>query len=255
MKDSISKFAPGALIFILGIGLLAFGASSDQNGIFQIAGVSIAIAGIITVLNSAGIITNKISIGVAGVLLVLSSYLAFANYKSIDEPIQFMKEKQVRYASVIQSLKDLRQVELTYKKEYKKFCGSMDTLINFLENDSVYMVKMYGDVPDSLTEEQALEMGIIRRDTTQHPAFAIAFNEEYMATRDNKYHLDRSTLKYIPFTDNVEFVVSAGEITRSSGAKVQVFEIKDAAPFDENDVMTVGSMTDPTTAGNWKEEK
>lgn len=255
MKESISKFAPGAFIFILGIGLLGFGASSGQNGIFLIAGASIAIAGIVTALNSAGIITNKISLGVAGVLLVLSGYLAFANYKSIDTPIQFMKEKHVRYASVIQSLKDLRQVELTYKKENKKFCANMDSLVDFLQNDSVIMVKMFGDVPDSLTEDEALQMGIIRRDTTQYPAFDIAFNADYMETRDNKYPLDINTLRYVPFTDNIEFTVDAGEITRSSGAKVQVFEIADAAPFDENDVMIVGSMVDPTTSGNWKEEK
>jgi hypothetical protein len=83
----------------------------------------------------------------------------------------------------------------------------------------------------------------------------IAFDKDYMSTRDNKYPLDINTLRYIPFTDNVEFSVAAGEITRLSGAKVQVFEIKDAAPFDPADVMTVGSMVDPTTSGNWKEEK
>jgi hypothetical protein len=255
MKESISKFAPGAFILILGLGLLGFGSSSDQNGIFLIAGASIAIAGVVTLLNGAGIITNKISIGVAGLLLLLAIYLATANYKSIDEPIQFMKEKQVRYAEVIQNLKDLRQVELTFKKENKKFCGDMDSLMNFIQHDSVFMVKKYGNVPDSLTETQAIEMGIFRLDTTLYPAVEIAFNEEYMETRNNKYKLDLNTMRYVPFSENVEFSVNAGQITRTSGAKVQVFEIADAAPFDAKDVMSVGSMIDPTTSGNWKEER
>lgn len=257
MKENISKYAPGAFIILLGIGLLGFGSSGGQNGVFLIASISIAVAGIITILNAHGTINNKASMGVAAVLLVLSGYLAYQNYHSIDEPIQFMKKKQIRYAAVIQNLKDLRQVELTYKKENLKFCANMDSLMDFLANDSVTMVIMEGDIPDSLTgnEAEAIRLGIIVRDTTMYPAMEIAFDEEYMATRDAKYPLDINTLRYIPHTDNVEFKVDAGEITRSSGAKVQVFEITDAAPFDPNDVMKVGSMVDPTTSGNWKEEK
>jgi membrane-bound ClpP family serine protease len=255
MKDSISKFAPGVFIIILGIGLVGFGSSSGQNSVFLIAGISIVIAGAITILNALGKISNKIAMGIATVLLLLSGYLAYANYHSIDEPIQFMRKKQMIYVEVIQNLKDLRQVELTYKKENKVFCGNMDTLMDFLKNDSVRMVKMYGDVPDTLTETEALEQGIIRRDTTIHPAMDIVFNNDYLKTRDKKQTLNIETLRYVPHSDNVDFSVQAGEITRLSGAKVQVFEIIDAAPFDETDVMKVGSMIDPSTSGNWKEEK
>ena len=255
MRTSISKFAPAAFIILLGIGLLGFGTSTEQNGEFLIAGFSIAIAGILTLLNALGIITNKIAMGVAALLIGLSGYLAYANYHSIDEPIQFMKEKQVRYAHVIQNLKDLRQVELTYKKENKRFCGDMDSLFDFLANDTVILIKAIGDVPDTLTEVEALEMGIIIRDTIPVPAMDIAFTPEYLASRDKKYPLDVVNLRYVPFTENVEFSIDAGQIVRLSGAKVQVFEITDAKPFDETDVMKVGSMVDPTTAGNWKEEK
>lgn len=255
MKELISKMAPGALIVLLGIGLLGFGVSSEQNGVFLAAGASIAVAGLITILNAVGIITNKISLGVAGVLLLLSGYLAYENFKSIDGPIQFNKEKQKRYAEVIQNLKDLRQIELAYKKEHKVFCASMDTLMHFIQYDSVIMVKSNGTVPDSLTEAEALEMGIITRDTTLYPAAEIAFNESYMETRAKKHALNIYTLQYVPHSDQVEFSIDAGEITRSSGAKVQVFEIIDAAPFDKTDVLQVGSMVDPTTSGNWKEEK
>lgn len=255
MKEKISKIAPGASIVTLGLALLIFGSTSGQNGTFLTAGASIAIAGVLTLLNGLGIITNKMATGVAAVLILLSGYLAYANYNSIDTPIQFMKEKQRRYAGVVQSLKDLRQVEIAYKKQHKKFCGNMDTLINFLSHDSVIIVKMTGVVPDTLSEPEALELGIITRDTTLYPASEIAFDSKYMETRDSKFKLDLATLRYVPFTDNVEFTIDAGEITRLSGAKVQVFEIKDAQPFDEKDVMLVGSMVDPTTSGNWKEEK
>lgn len=255
MKENISKFAPPVVMILIGLGLAIVGFSTKQNGLFISASVAIAFGGVITLLNAIGIITNKASLGVAGLLALVSAYFAYANYNSIDGPIQFNKEKKARYAYVIQNLKDLREIELAYKKEHKKFCPSMDTLIQFAMYDSVYTVKMFGDVPDSLTESQALEQGIIRRDTTLVAAKDFAFNSDYLETRAKNMPLDIEKLRYVPFTENVEFEIDAGEITRSSGAKVQVFQITDAQPFDKNDVMKVGSMTDPSTAGNWKEEK
>ncbi len=257
MKEDISKFAPGAFITLLGIGLLSFGIKADQNGVFLAAAASILVGGLITILNAKGIINNKASMGVAGVLILLSGYLVFQNYQSIDEPIQFRKQKQVVYSAVIQSLKDLRQIELTYKKENNEFCNNMDSLMNFLANDSITVIVKNGDVPDSLVGQEALaiELGIITRDTVFTPAMEMAFNPDYMKTRDNRYPLDVKTLRYVPYSENVEFSIDAGEITRSSGAKVKVFEITDTAPFDKNDIMRVGSMTAPTTSGNWKEEK
>lgn len=257
MKQAISQFTPGLLIILLGVGLLGFGIAKDQNAVFLIAGASIVIAGALTFLNALGKIDNKTAMIIAAVLVLLSSYLAFENYDSIDAPIQFNKKKQVIYAEVIQNLKDLRQIEIAYKKEHKVFCGDMDTLINFLLNDSVVMVKMEGVVPDSLlgNEAEALALGIIVRDTTLHPAMEIAFHKGYLKTRNRKFPLEPANLRFVPFSEQKDFIIAAGEITRSSGAKVQVFEIIDSSPFDKNDVMQVGSMIDPTTAGNWKEEK
>ena len=166
MKETISRFAPPTFLIVLGLGLVITAFTSNQNALFITAGFSIIVAGLITLLNAMGFITNKTAMMIAIVLIGLAGYLGFANYKSIDGPIQFNKEKKIRYAEVIQNLKDLREVELAYKKEHKVFCGSMDTLMNFLKNDSVYMVKMFGNVPDTLTEAEALEQGIIRRDTT-----------------------------------------------------------------------------------------
>jgi hypothetical protein len=255
MKENISKFAPPVVMILMGLGLAIVGFMTMQNGLFISASVAVAFGGIITLLNATGIITNKASLGVAGLLALVSAYFAYANFTSIDGPIQFNKEKKVRYAHVIQNLKDLREIELAFKKEHKKFCPNMDTLIQFALYDSVYTVKMFGDVPDSLTESQALEQGIIKRDTSLIAAKDFAFSPEYLKTRAKNMPLDIENLRFIPFTENAVFDIDAGEITRSSGAKVQVFQITDAQPFDKYDVMKVGSMTDPSTAGNWKEEK
>lgn len=256
MKESVSKFAPASFITSFGLVILVFGAITGQNSIFLISGVTIVIAGIVTLLNSLRKISNKTALIVSVGLLGLAAFLGYANFHSIDEPIQFMKEKQVRYEAVIQNLKDLREIELAYKKQNKVFCGSMDTLIDFLKHDTVDVLVAEGNTPDGMTEAQALDSGLIVRDTNHVQAYDFIFSDDYLKTRNSKYPLgDIDELRYVPFSDNVEYTVDAGEIVRSSGARVQVFEITDAAPFDPNDVMIVGSMIDPSTSGNWKEEK
>lgn len=253
MKESISKFTPAAVFILAGLFLFLGGLINDQTTPFILAGAGILLVGIITLLNALDKIPNS-SMMIINVLLgVVVVYLIYSNYKSIDDPIQYLKEKERRYAYVVQSLKDIREAELAYKKENGTYTASFDTLINFLQNDSVTVVISDGVVPDTLTERQALEMGIIRRDTTRFPAAENVYNDEYRSTRFKKAELDVANLAKIPFSDE-EFKLEAGKIERNN-LEVDVFQCTDADPFDPSDVMQVGSMTDPSTAGNWKEEK
>ncbi len=255
MKENILRYGPSVSIIIFGLILLIGGFTGAQNSYFLMASGAIVLAGIFATLNAAGIITNKSAKGVSAVLVIVALVIAYFNYKSIEEPIEFMKKKNYRYSAVIQRLKDIREAEIAYKKEYGKYTGSFDTLIDFIKNDSVKVIKMFGDVPDTLTEMEALELGIVRRDTIRVPAYEYIFNENYMAKRDPRWELNVDELRYVPFTDNSEFDIAAGVLERSSGVKVQVFQVTDSDPFDPQDVLQVGSLENPTVSGNWKEEK
>ncbi|HBH06758.1 MAG TPA: hypothetical protein DDX92_09160 [Flavobacteriales bacterium] len=255
MKDLISKFAPAAFVTLLGIIVLVWGSVGEQNAQFMLGGAAIVLAGLIVLLNALGVISNTLSYAASGFMFVIAIYLGYNNYVSIEEPIRFMQEKNKRYSAVIQSLKDIREIQVAFKKENGKYIADFDTLLNFAQNDSVTIVKMFGNVPDTLTEFEALELGIITRDTSRVPAYGQIFNPEYMETRDPRWKLEVSNLRYVPFTDKKEFEMATGTVERGSGIKVQVFQVVDSAPFDPEDVMQVGSLVDPTTAGNWKEEK
>ena len=50
----------------------------------------------------------------------------------------------------------------------------------FLNTDSVAVIKSEGEAPDSLTELQALEAGLIDRDTAYIDAKSYIFNEDYI---------------------------------------------------------------------------
>ena len=183
---------------------------------------------------------NILKIGLAVVILVL----AYFTYETIAKPIRFQQEKKVRYKAVIKRLKEIRTAESTYKSVYDAYTGSFDTLLNFLKSDSLPLIKMIGQIPDSLldsiTEKQAVEMGMIVRDTNYLPV-----NDSIL----QKVNVD--SLPYIPYTNGAKFKLQAGEIEVSQ-TKQQVFECKDTKPFDPNQVLKVGSMIEVSTSGNWE---
>ncbi len=148
------------------------------------------------------------------VLFIAIILMGYFLYESIQKSIRFNREKDKRYQATIQRLKDIRKAQVAYKSRYEKYTGSFDTLITFLKNDSFAVVKAIGEVPDTLTEKEALEKGMITRDTT------------FVSVKDSLfkkgYFID--SLQYIPYADNKKFSLGAGEIETGSKVKVKVFE-------------------------------
>ena len=167
------------------------------------------------------------------VLIVAIIVLSFLIFRSINEPIKFKKEKERRYSLVIQRLKDIRTAELAYKSVNGKYSGSFDTLISFVKTGQFPLVKQIGNVEDSAA--------VIVRDT-------IFVNVKDSIFPGN-YPVD--SFPFIPFTEGAKFQLQAGEIEKGK-VKVKVFEVIDTAPFDKNQILKVGSMTEPSNAGNWE---
>lgn len=185
-----------------------------------------------------------IQIGLFVVIIVLAYFL----YASIEEPIAFQKEKTRRYEKVIQKLKDIRIAELSYKDVNGRFTGSFDTLINFVKFDSIPIIKKIGEIPDnlldSITEAEAVKLGMITRDTIRISVLDTIFGKNYFI----------DSLKYVPFTRGTAiFRLAAGVVETGSKVTVNVFEAVDTKPFDPNDTLKVGSLTEATNnAGNWE---
>lgn len=255
MNNIFSKILSPLFIGVLGICILAIGGTSGQSGRFMFGGGALLIAAVIIALLNFGIINKKNAIyGSSALALVLIIVLSLMNVNTVNEDIQFAKEKSHRYSHVIQRLKDIRQAEMAYKKEYGVYTGSFDTLTAFLKFDSISVVKITGAIKDGLTEQQSIDSGYYSKDTTRVAAAVNVFDSKYLETRSVGMSLNLDSLRFVPFEGDNVFNLEAGEIRRNS-VTVQVFECYDSKPFDPKDVMTVGSMTSPSTSGNWKEEK
>ena len=190
------------------------------------------------------------------VLLVASAFMGYMIYDSIDSKIKLEEEIRSRKDVVIERLENVKEAQISFKKVKGQYAKSFAQLKHFLENDSLIIVKAIGEVPDSLLgqESKALEMGIITRDTTKIPVRAELFKDNFEKVV--------SEINIIPFSEGTEFSIDAGEIEKGK-VKVKVFEV--SAPYKEifkglktdyegidmSQALTIGSMTEPTTNGNW----
>ena len=200
---------------------------------------------------------------IALILIPLNIILAYFVYNSINSEVEFQQVAKVRVAENVQKLKDLRQVQIAYKKVNNTYSNNFESLIDFLENDSMAIVKAIGETPDSLTDVQALELGIIRRDTAYVLAKETVFDEAYLSSRNEKFPLDLSALTTVPHSDQ-NYSVDAGMVEKGKVA-VQVFEISttygavftgldaENKSFELGNLLKVGSMDEASLNGNWGE--
>ena len=158
----------------------------------------------------------KLKIIFRTVLLFGVFILAYMLWESIAGPIRFETEKEKRYEAVIQRLKDIRIAQIAFKDVNSNFCADFDTLVNFIKTDSFPAVRAIGSVPDSLTERQALEMELIKRDTIMVSVLDSLFNKI-------SYSLD--SFAYVPFTQSVKFDLDTSEVITGSKLKVKVFQV------------------------------
>ena len=201
---------------------------------------------------------------IALILIPLNILLIYFVYNIINSEMVFNKEAKERISNNVQKLKDLRQLQVKYKQTYGEYSDNFKKLDYFLKFEKIITIKAIGETPDSLTDAQALEMGIISRDTTYALAKESVFDEAYLNSRKKEFPLDIDNLISIPHTEE-KYNISSGEIEKGN-VTVQVFEIStnyrtvfnglDAKNknYELDALLKVGSMDEASLNGNWKSE-
>ena len=207
---------------------------------------------------------------IALILIPLNLILFYFVYNSINSQVKFNEEAGIRITENVQKLKDLRQLQVKYKQTKGAFADNFDNLIYFLENDSMPIIKATGETPDSLingvqmSDELALELGLITRDTAYVSAKETVFDATYMNNRKNDFPLYIDKLKTIPYSNSI-YNIDAGQVEKGN-VIVQVFEIStnyrtvftgldaENKSYDLDALLKVGSMTEASLNGNWKSE-
>ena len=190
-------------------------------------------------------------IGIQAALFAIAIALAYFIYAGIQNKIDFRDMAQQRREVVQNRLLEVVDAQKKFKQEKGRYAANFPELINFVKNDSLTIIKAIGNVPDSLTEAEAVELGIVIRDTSLVPASTI-FPSDFSV----------DSLRYVPFSGGDEFKIQAGVIEKNK-VNVNVFEVSTTLEKVYNglntkneavkltDIVKVGSMSEPITTGNW----
>jgi hypothetical protein len=154
------------------------------------------------------------------VFTIIIIVLVYFLVESIMKPIRFNKEKDAREAAIKERLIDIRTAQEAFKSVKGYYTGSFDTLITFLEADSLPLVFKRGSLTDEMiaagitTEKEAVKKGLISRDTSYIPVRDSIF--------DKGYPIDQ--LRFVPGMEKSEFQMSAARVMTTSMVLVNVFE-------------------------------
>ncbi len=139
--------------------------------------------------------------------------IALLIVRSINEPVKFNAEKDARQVVAIQRLKDIRELQSTFKSAFGYYAPVMDTLVNFYKNGKITIVRQIGSMDDSIAVAQKL----VRRENIE-----IFVKDTLFHTRTD-FCID--SLRYIPFSYGDTVIMSAVN-KLVSGVNVPLFEAK-----------------------------
>ena len=211
--------------------------------------------------------------------------LAYLVYSSINKPVKFDKERDVRKAVAVQQLKDIREIEVAYKSVYNHFTASVDSLKEFYLNGNMKVLLQIGSQDDSAAVNHTEAIKKKNRKITNEELYALyqkgdkqlVFTiESEVPTRSeilqNRPDFDINKIGVIPFSDGDKVQMDA-VIKTVSGVEVPLFEAKmpynsllkgmdpqliinlnaEMTDTDRYPGLMVGSVDNPNNnAGNWE---
>lgn len=222
---------------------------------FLISGIFILLTGIFLLLVQQNIILlhiNKHKYISIGVLIIACIYIGSQNYFTFSDRIKFDNALAKREKEVKEKMNDIRTLQITYFESKSKYCNSWDKLKEFAKNDSIQIIKHLVNKDDTAAVNLAVKSGLPLEETSWESVAKYAFPNKTVNISD---------IDIIPYSKE-QFDLNAGIIKRNE-RDVHVFEIKTTKynfvknisyipdNFDKNSALTIGSMIEPTTEGNW----
>ena len=199
------------------------------------------------------------------VLWIVCIGLGFLIYRSVTGPIEFKKVKQARFATVISSLKDIRNSQEAYKSVNGNFASDFKSLIAFVDTGQYTITQQR----DSSYMEFDKTYGIdLLREVTIIDTLGFVPVKDSIFRGDDRY----KSMMNVPLAQGGEKFEMKADVIDKGGYRASVFEAKvkknvvlydqpqdlvdrENAQISVEEVngseIIVGSLTDVSTNGNW----
>lgn len=227
-KNKLIKFGAYVVYFLL-IELILFAVTDDIAIPLIIVLVGVAIFILILLIRGSFLISSRnkvIKYFISFLFLAVALYSGYILYDRIMNPIRFNSEKVKRFQETVDELKRIRTAQIAFKNEHNKYTPNLDSLKNFVETDSLTMIRKEGEVHDSIylqfnnnlekAERFAVKNGMIIRDTLRVSIIDTLFRDYEMAR-----------FGFLPFTESIRFEMDTASI-EAGGLRINVFEAKAA---------------------------
>jgi hypothetical protein len=152
-----------------------------------------------------------IKIALLGAVVALAYFIVIG----INKPIKFEEQRVKRFNMTIDKLKDIRTAQVAYKEVNGFYTPDFDTLVDFIKKENIRVVRAIGFVPDTLTEAEALKLGLISRDTFYVPIIDSLF-------KHINYPIE--SIGVIPTGTKGNFIMDTAAVMTGSGVEVKVFQ-------------------------------
>lgn len=178
---------------------------------------------------------------VINVILTLCALaLLYLCYASIMGPVNFEKEMKVRQAAVVDRLIKIREAQVNYRNiKQNGYCDNIDSLVSFVKNAKLPVVKEEGVLTDEqlengLTESKAVAMIEKARKTGKWDEVKKAglegFSRDtmFVSLKDTLFGKDfvADSLAYVPYGKGAKFELATRVDSTRSGTPLYLFEAR-----------------------------
>ena len=203
------------------------------------------------------------------VLWIVIIFLGYKLYNSVLGPVQFNKEKEVRYRAVIKTLKDVRVAQLAHQEIAGGFTGNFDSLVQFIDTAQFAIIQRrdtsYADVEKN--RAYGIDEGYFIEETLLDTLGFVPVKDSLFGNSD-RY----KTMMNVPVEgSDAQFEMEAGTLEKN-GTIYSVFECKvakDVILYDKDkdlvaqekqvnsvdgvngEYIKIGSMDEINTSGSW----
>jgi hypothetical protein len=198
-------------------------------------------------------------------LLFFTVFLIYKIYNGIMEPINFNKEKVVRYTKVVEKLKIIRNAQVRHYEVTGKYTKDKAGLIQFIDTAQLALTEVRDTViqVNKGSKWQPLMVAVEKRikDTIAYEPVSKYFKD-----------VDYKTMFKVPGIEGKEFDLEIGTVEKVQGLIVPTFLAKTdkkeilkglnnslikqeeetiATDQIKGEYISVGSLDEVTTGGNW----
>ena len=158
-------------------------------------------------------------------LAVVALVLALLATRSILRPEKYKTAYNQRAEEVKVRLMTVRAVQAVYRNEFKKYADEIDTLVDFVNNGVVQIIKTTGEIPENMSEESAFKAGLIKKIVETLPA-----KDKILESDPNVSEETLKNFEFIPNTNGKKFEIQLGKLT-SKTYEIPVYRID--VPIDD----------------------